>query len=258
MSKLFLALIDGMRPDALTALNHPFFQELCRSSRYSLDMRTVMPSVTLPCHMSLFHSVTPERHGIITNTYVPQVRPVKGLCEVLNDAGKSCASFYTWEPLRDLSRPLTLAHSTFFSGRRYTYQVADAMVTDAAEKMFAAGTEPDFVFFYQCQVDEAGHKSAWMSDEYMSALNRALDNVQKMVKLLPEDYRVILVADHGGHDRSHGSEAPEDMTIPVFMRHSTIAPGKFSGDINIIDLAPTITKILGVEADPDWEGKALL
>ena len=150
MSKLFLALIDGMRPDALTALNHPFFQELCRSSRYSLDMRTVMPSVTLPCHMSLFHSVTPERHGIITNTYVPQVRPVKGLCEVLNDAGKSCASFYTWEPLRDLSRPLSLAHSTFFSGRRYTYQVADAMVTDAAEKMFAAGTEPDFYGNLSC------------------------------------------------------------------------------------------------------------
>ena len=58
MSKVFLALLDGMRPDSLTTCNHPFFRELLSTSRYSMNMRTVMPSVTLPCHMSLFHGVT--------------------------------------------------------------------------------------------------------------------------------------------------------------------------------------------------------
>ena len=79
MTKVMLVLIDGMRPDSLPAVDHPFYHELLKTSRYSLRMQTVMPSVTLPCHMSLFHSVTPERHGILTNTYVPQVRPVNGL-----------------------------------------------------------------------------------------------------------------------------------------------------------------------------------
>ena len=46
--------------------------------------QTVMPSVTLPCHMSLFHSVAPDRHGILTNTYTPQVRPINGICEQLH------------------------------------------------------------------------------------------------------------------------------------------------------------------------------
>ncbi|MBO5923167.1 MAG: alkaline phosphatase family protein, partial [Lentisphaeria bacterium] len=76
MTRVLLALIDGMRPDALEIINHPFYQELLNTSSYSLTMRTVMPSVTLPCHMSLFHSVSADRHGILTNTYVPQVRPV--------------------------------------------------------------------------------------------------------------------------------------------------------------------------------------
>ena len=48
MTKVFLALIDGMRPDALEAINHPFYRELLATSAYSLEMRSVMPSVTLP------------------------------------------------------------------------------------------------------------------------------------------------------------------------------------------------------------------
>ena len=89
MSKVFLALLDGMRPDALAVCNHPLFQELLSTSRYTMNMRTVMPSVTLPCHMSLFHSVSADRHGILTNTYVPQVRPVNGNRMVRSDIPKS-------------------------------------------------------------------------------------------------------------------------------------------------------------------------
>ena len=49
-----------------------------KTATYSLTAQTVMPSVTLPCHMSLFHSVEPLRHGTTDNVYMPQVRPVKG------------------------------------------------------------------------------------------------------------------------------------------------------------------------------------
>ena len=71
MKKVLLILVDGMRPDSLAACGNPFVGEMLAHSRYTLTGQTVMPSVTLPCHMSLFHSVTPERHGILTNTYVP-------------------------------------------------------------------------------------------------------------------------------------------------------------------------------------------
>ena len=109
MKKVLLILVDGMRPDGLLGCGNAFADTLLEHAQYALDAQTVMPSVTLPCHMSLFHSVTPERHGILTNTYVPQVRPVRGLCEVLRAAGKTCAFFYNWEELKDLSRPDSLA-----------------------------------------------------------------------------------------------------------------------------------------------------
>ena len=75
--RTLLILVDGMRPDALK--NNARAQRMIRKSTSSMDAQTVMPSVTLPCHMSLFHSVDPARHGTTTNTYAPQVRPIRGL-----------------------------------------------------------------------------------------------------------------------------------------------------------------------------------
>ena len=87
--KAVIILVDGMRPDGLMEI--PYAKAMSEKASFTMNARTVYPSVTLPCHMSLFHSVDPSRHGVTTNTYTPQVRPVKGLCEVLNDNGKTCA-----------------------------------------------------------------------------------------------------------------------------------------------------------------------
>lgn len=107
--KVLLTLLDGMRPDALTACGSEFANELLQNTgTYTLTATTVMPSVTLPCHMSLFHSVPPERHGIVTNIFTPQVRPVQGICERVRAAGKKSALFYDWGELRDLAQPDSL------------------------------------------------------------------------------------------------------------------------------------------------------
>ena len=114
--KVILMCIDGMRPDGFLSCGNPFIHKMMELGSYCLESRSVFPSSTLPCHMSMFHSVTPERHGTTTNTYMPQVRPVKGLCEVLKDARKTCAMFYNWEQLRDVSRPGSLAYSYMVKG----------------------------------------------------------------------------------------------------------------------------------------------
>ncbi len=82
-----------MRPDGMMGCNNPFAEKLLSESTYSLSARTVMPSVMPPCHMSLFHSVDPQRHGVITNTYTPQVRPVEGMFDRFDRFEKSAHSF---------------------------------------------------------------------------------------------------------------------------------------------------------------------
>lgn len=253
--KTLLILVDGMRPDALANVEEA--QEILQASSYTLDAQTVNPSVTLPCHVSLFHSVDPSRHGTTTNTYTPQVRPIKGLCEILLKANKSSAFFYNWEELRDLARPNSLDHSYFCKGGTFGFDQANDMVADAAIE-YLTNNDTDFAFLYFGYPDDAGHRYGWMSDEYMEALRNSWRNISRTVKALPEDYTVIITADHGGHARTHGSELPEDMTIPIIVVQKNTKSSFALSDANIKDIAPTITALLGVRPDEEWEGKSLL
>ena len=256
--KVLLILVDGMRPDALHNVNEAkcFMQR----ASYTLSAKTVMPSVTLPCHMSLFHSVDPLRHGTTTNTYAPQVRPINGLFDVLAASGKKCAFFYNWEPLRDLSRPGALDFDYFVKGTMkndgISYDKANDMVTDAAI-YHLKNFDIDFSFLYLGHVDEVGHKYGWLGAEYMESLEKSWANIRRVIDSLTEEYTVIVTADHGGHDRIHGTEMPEDMTIPVFILGKDFKASEVLANVSIKDIAPTVAKLLNTESDDDWEGKAL-
>ena len=253
--KVVMILPDGMRPDSLPDMEKA--QKIIAESSYTMNALTVSPSVTLPCHISLFHSVTPQRHGTTTNTYAPQVRPVNGLCEVLKQADKKCALFYNWEEIRDVSRPNSLAHACFYAGRRIGYKLAGEILTDEAIR-YLKTFDTDFTFIYFGYPDMQGHNYGWMTDEYMEAIQSSWDNIEKIITERGDEYTFIITADHGGHDRTHGTEMPEDMVIPVIIRGKDFEKGKELENVNIMDLAPTIAKLLGTQPDPEWEGKSLI
>jgi len=254
MNKVQLILVDGMRPDALDVCGSEYVKELLSKSLYTMKARTVTPSVTLPCHMSLFHSVDPTRHGIATNTYTPQVRPIDGLCEMLR--GRKCGMFYNWEQLRDLSRPSSLAVSAFYSGRAYGYDKTNRLVTEASISAMR-DLDVDFTFTYLGWTDSAGHAEGWMGEEYMRSVRESFLCIQKLIESAPEGCVTIVVADHGGHDRTHGTEMDEDMLIPVII-HGAGQTGEMEGDVSIKDIAPTIVKLLECPCAPEWEGHSLL
>lgn len=252
--KALLILVDGMRSDALT--DCALAQEIMKKGTYTMDGRTVMPSVTLPCHVSLFHSVEPERHGITTNTYMPQVKPIAGLCDVLASHNKSCAFFYNWEQLRDLSSPGALVFSYFCKGKYMGWEQANDMVAKTAAE-YLKEHDIDFAFVYMGYADAAGHKDGWMSEAYFQALENSWKNIAMLLEELSEEYTVIITADHGGHSRTHGTDMPEDMTIPVILIGEEFKPEGTLPSASILDIAPTVVKLLGVAPDEEWEGKAL-
>ena len=253
--KVLLVSVDGMRPDALPKVKNA--QKLLARSAYSMTAQTVVPSVTLPCHISLFHSVDPARHGTTTNTYTPPAQPVKGICGHLTKNKKRSAVFYNWEEIRDVSRPSSLTHACFISGAKLGYEKANPMLTDAAIK-FLSEVDIDFTFLYYGYPDAAGHNYGWMSEQYFASLENCWYNIERAVEALGDDYTVIITADHGGHDRTHGTEMPEDMTIPLIVIGKDFRPGEAFEGANIKDIAPTISKLLGVEPCEEWEGHSLI
>lgn len=253
--RVLLILVDGMRPDAITHI--PQAQQVIRQSASTMCATTVMPSMTLPCHMSLFHSVDPSRHGTTTNTYAPQVRPVDGLCEVLHAHDKTIAFFHNWDYFRDLARPGVVDFVYYQEGAKIGYSEADRRVVNFAMGYLKEHL-PDFAFLYFGNADEEGHRYGWMGDAYLSAIRESWEHIERVLAELPDEYTVFFMADHGGHDRIHGTPCAEDMTIPVMIRGKDFPAGSVLENVHILDIAPTIAHLLGVPANRDWEGRNLL
>ena len=256
MPRVLYISSDGMRPDAIAAARTPNLRSLMSRGAHSLSACSVMPSISLPCHMSIFHSVPPQRHGILQNLYTPMARPVPGLIDVLYDAGKRCMSFYSWEPLRDVSRPGRLEVSSLTAYRRNP-EVADDLVVRNALPYLSSG-EFDFAFLYLATIDEVGHDHGWMSDRYLQQVEHADRLIGEVLGHLPADTVVLVHSDHGGHERTHGTDSAEDMNVPWLIAGPGIRENhRIEGEVSILDTAPTVARILGVEPPPQWEGRAV-
>ena len=255
MPPVVFIMLDGVRPDALSAANCPTLNSLIERGTSTMQARSVMPSITLPCHTSIFHSVPPTRHGITSNTFIPFARPLPGLVEVAKAAEKRVAFFYNWEQLRDLARPGNVYYS-YFKDTSYDLDGDDHTVAEAAR--YVQAERPDFAFLYIGTVDTIGHAHGWMSANYLKQLERVDALLGSFFNTLPSDYTAIVHSDHGGHDRNHGTDSDEDMTIPWMAVGPNIKKGyTIQSPVSLLDTAPTIAKILGLQPHREWEGRCV-
>ena len=253
--KVLLILCDGLRPDAAESCKHPFAQKLLSDYHYT-RARTVFPSYTLPCHMSLMHSQTPFEHGVSGNIFVPAQDGRRGFFEQLRDFKKTSAFFYSWGELRDICEPSSLSYGKFISSVVFGGEKAGELLTkDAAE--FINEYSPDFAFLYLENTDIVGHMYGWESEEYTEAVGKSFGFIEKILTEIPEDYSVFITADHGGHGFDHGTEMPVDMTIPLFVKAPSAEIDKEAfASANIIDIAPSICDIIGIAPAKSFRGKS--
>ncbi len=253
--KVILISIDGMRPDGLLGCGSDAVGFLCSRASYTFDARSVYPSITLPCHISLFYGVEPMRHGIVSNVFVPQVHQISGLFERISAMGGVSAVFYGWEPMRNVAPAGTCKYATYVNA--YTEESVDTLLTDRAIELIE-DKKPDFVYLYQVDTDEkGGHDNGWMSEEYLRRIRIAIENARRVVERFEDEYTIIITADHGGHDRMHGTDMPEDMTIPMFFIGTDFEKNKELKDVSILDIAPTVAAVMGFEREKEWQGRAV-
>lgn len=254
-NKVLMILCDGMRPDAVAECAHPLVEKLMSTAHYNPYAQTVFPSWTLPCHMSLFHGVTPEEHGVLNNTFVPGKR--YGLFEHLRVHNKISSFFFSWGELKDLFAPSSVDYSGYISEETFGGKNAQEMLAKHAATNIA-DAKPDFIFLYLNNTDTVGHSSGWCSKEYIEATAHSFGLIENVLSKLPDDYSVIILADHGGHEHTHGTAEPCDMTIPLFIRTRMKIHEENFENANIIDISPTVCSLLGIPSAPEWKGKSLV
>jgi predicted AlkP superfamily pyrophosphatase or phosphodiesterase len=255
MPPVVFIMLDGVRPDAIETANCPTLNAFREHGASTMRAHSVLPSITLPCHMSIFHSVPPTRHGITSNTFTPMARPLPGLVEIARAVDKRIAFFYNWEQLRDLARPGGI-HYAFFRDSSYFMDGDDEITAHASQ--FIQKEIPELAFLYMGTVDSAGHQNGWMSDAYLRQLEHVDALLNGFLGNLPGEYTVIIHSDHGGHDRIHGTDSDEDMIIPWMAAGAGIKKGyAIQSQVSLLDTAPTIAKLLGIKTHHEWEGHAV-
>lgn len=65
---------------------------------------------------------------------------------------------------------------------------------------------------------------------------------------------IIITADHGGHETTHGSSQPEDMTIPWIANGAGIKPGQLTTQVHTMDTAAAAAFALGLPIPAEWDG----
>ena len=250
--------IDGMRPDGLTAAKTPCIDRLIANGSWSLSARTVMPSVTLPCHTSMHRGVDVPRHGITTNTFQPLARPVPSLFDVAKVNQLTTGMFFNWGELRDLMAPDS--PSIVYLHNDPSYAESDWIIARSAADHIRR-IDFDLVFVYLGYTDIAGHDHGWMSEPYIDAISNADACVSHVLSAYAErgiEPNVLVVSDHGGHGRSHGTEMDEDMTIPWVLAGPSIVPRQeLKTPIRIFDTCPTLASLAGLPLAKEWEGKVI-
>jgi len=259
---VILLSVDGMRPDAIGLAETPVIDGFMASGAGTLHARCEMPSITLPCHTSMHLGVPVAVHGVVSNEWVAPDPPVPSLLEIVHKEGLGTCAFYTWEELRDLAAPGVLDYAYYHRlGEPEEHRVLE-MGRAAAE--YIARAEPALTFVYLEEPDAAGHKHGYMTEQYLDAIayvDQAMGMVVEAVESagLLDDTLFVVTSDHGGHGVVHGTDLPEDMTIPWILAGSGVRVGyRITSKVSIVDTAPTILYAMGLEAPASWTGRAIV
>ena len=157
--------------------------------------------------------------------------------------------------MRDVVRPGGLSYAEYFSS--YGENYSDAAITERAIA-YVKKESPDFLFLHLDGTDCAGHHDGWMSEKYLDTVSAAVDCVKTVLCELGDEYSVVVTSDHGGVGTDHGGDSHEEMTIPVFFFGPDFEGGRDIGEFSIMDIAPTVTKIMDVPTPECWLGKPVI
>lgn len=287
VKRVVVISVDGLRGDALQSM--PSVSALRERAMWTDSMQTVVPSLTVPGHISMFTGRDVTAIGITTNTLDQSA----GLALAINNA----TTMFQWVKAtggtsialvgQSLVAPADLEQARAFFGIDEVYAVTSSLDTlrDRAIALATQPNAPTLLFVHIPTVDYAGHDFGWIrSDvssaaagdvlgvEYLNAV-RGADGVISAIwhALQPSvdagDVALVVAADHGGGhgegcvagmpaSREHCTNQAADRTIPFMLIAKGVTGQRLAGFPTITQVAPSIARMLGA-SPPKGSGAAL-
>ena len=249
--RAFIIGLDGAMGSAVQAAPTPHIDALLADGVTTYSAQTAFPSSSFPAWGAMFHGVAPEQHQIDDEHPCPDSTPWASFMSLARQTWPECqlASFSCWEPIN--------THIIERSAACHLVSLPDPELVRAATEYIRAH-DPKILFMQLDLIDAAGHKHGYGSRLYLDqiALHDALvgqlvDAIQDAGML--DDSLVLLVSDHGGTKRSHGTRHPDCMAIFWGCRGPDIVQGGTpQAEVNVMDTAAVVARALGLPRPARW------
>lgn len=255
--RVVFVLIDALRED--TSLNPevmPFLNELRQQGAWA-TMHSQPPSYSAPGYSVLFVGAWPGvSDGPAMNLDYEEIPTwtQDDLASAVHRAGQQTAiSAFNWF---ERMIPQNAVDASFYTAGED--QAADREVVNAALSWLRDGDYP-FIFVHLDQVDYAGHYEGGPQDpRWDAAARRADDLLREIAATLDLSQDTLFVAsDHGQIDAGgHGGQDPLVLVEPFVLVGAGVVPGHY-GDVDMVDVAPTLAALLGANIPASSQGRVL-
>lgn len=278
VSRVVIVSVDGLRGDAVRTM--PALAALEAHAAWTDSMQTVVPSLTVPGHLSMFTGRDVTTMGVTTNTLDQSaglslaINGATTMFQWVKDAGGRTSALAATSLIPESS---LASAENFFGIDQITSVTADlSTLRNDAIAAATAADAPTLLFVHIPTVDFAGHDFGWvrtdssaagggdvLGAQYLAAA-RSADSVIDAIRaaLQPAidngDVAFIVTADHGGGHgehcvdgmpamREHCTSQPGDMTTPFLLVAKGVAAGRLPGEPTIMQVAPTVGQLLRVK-----------
>lgn len=236
---------------------------------------TVVPTQTIPAHVSMLSGLTPERHGMYENEHEGNLKRLEAptIFDLAHAKGLRTAAVFGKEKLEYVfdDGSIDEIYMTKWPLLGDWVSRTETYVYEAASRLLKKKPAPNLVFIHFSLVDSVGHMLKWESamqrwsvEKVDAAIGRLLGILEKDYE--PGSYALIVTADHGGHGGSHGEisadgrlvDRDRDQLIPWIVHGAKLR--KDVGVVRVYDTAPTVAALLGLDVPVEWkwEGRSVV
>ena len=256
-SDVVMVVLDGLRTDAVAGL--PAFGRLAQAGA-SGSMRVSVPSLSNPARAAFATGAWPEVSGVTNNSTFEQV-PVQSLFGLAGQRGLRSFVFGSRFWPRAFGDSIERGRPT---GRYSSYAVPELVRWQSQycdEALIHLADSDAAIRVVDLQAgDEAGHSYGGASDAYREVIATVDGCLGRIADQVGPHVTLVALSDHGHIHRrgrgGHGGLEPEVLQAPFVLagpgvRHTAQL------EAEIVDIAPTISTLLGLPIPANSQGKVL-
>ena len=264
-AKVIVIGVDGLSVDGLQKATTPNMDLMMKKGLFTLNAQAVMPSKSSPNWMSMLSGVVPEKHQFKKNGFPKDAYQANPTCE--GNADFFPTIFTLLKTQRPESKTAVIhqwpAFKRLLNLNEIDYRKNPILKAEKVQKIglkYFKKEKPSLLFLHFNLVDAAGHLKGYKSKKYAQKVVQMDAFLKNFIELADQDANLylLLVSDHGGIDKNHGGDTPEELTVPVILYGKNVTAKELTKSVSNIDIGPTIADILELKKHDCWDGVSIL